>query len=85
MTKYEAVDQAILSAIGAGIVTFSAITERVRPQAEPHVHGRHEVFRVVDHRLQHLKKKGVIGYERKTGWCLATVDRTVAEREKVKP
>ena len=71
MTKYEAVDHAIVSAIGAGIVTFSALSERVRPQAETHAQGNRYVFRIVDGRLQHLKRSGVIGYERKTGWYLA--------------
>ena len=63
--KYDDLDMAILKAINGGIKTFTAIAYRVEGLAKPHARLMTETFRVVDRRLQALRKKGSIVFEKK--------------------
>lgn len=70
MSKYVDLDSAILTAIAGGIPTFHRITARVAHIAKPFGKGDHDTFRVVDRRLQALRKSGLIVFEKK-GWLMA--------------
>ena len=57
-------DGEILAAIDAGVVTFSAIFQRVRPVLKefPGIE-----YRQLDRRLQSLRKRGAIAFRRSPG------------------
>ncbi|MFA7557199.1 MAG: hypothetical protein WCZ20_05300 [Hydrogenophaga sp.] len=71
MSKYAEIDDLILKAIGAGRNTFCALLSgpAVR-QAAAAADSQAEDWRVVDRRLQALRKKGAITYIRAAGWSL---------------
>lgn len=73
-TDYTELDGAILAAIKADApVTFASITLAVRSTAEKlaHTERQGQAWRVVDRRLQALRKAGKIRYQHKPeGWVL---------------
>lgn len=68
---YTELDAAILQAIRDGNAWFQKMLSLVKPKALKHVTSRVEVWRVVDRRLQALRKAGKIGFNRKDGWSIA--------------
>lgn len=62
--RFDNLDAAILKAIDAGLTTYWAISQRVQELAKPHTQ-RPDWSRVVDRRLQALRKKGAITFEKK--------------------
>lgn len=73
-TDYTALDAAILAAVAElQPAQFFNVSARVRSHSEPLAHTRHDglAWRVVDRRLQHLRKAGRIRYQRKPeGWVM---------------
>lgn len=64
---YTALDAAIIKGIEAGAVTFAALVSLVKELAKPHTEGTRSPFptppgRVVDRRLQALRKRGVLSF-----------------------
>lgn len=69
MSKYETLDKMILNKIGDHPVPFMDIFSRdVFNECEKLSTKVHEGFRVLDRRLQALKKKGLIRCIRGKGW-----------------
>ena len=70
MSKYQTIDDLIVTRIKNGSTTFFWIFNReVAEEAEQlTLHTSKEACRVVDSRLQALRKKGVISFNSKTGW-----------------
>ena len=71
---YTEFDKKMLALIGAGTNTAAALTAALEADAKPFMNQPKEEFRVVDRRLQALRKKEVIRWERlgKYGvWSLA--------------
>lgn len=82
--RYEALDSMLLTAIKAGANQFCMMTTReiatvADTLAKPRRDGVREGWRVIDRRLQALRKAGVIKYSRKPGW---TVTSSQGEGEK---
>lgn len=78
MTKqardYTEFDKKMLTLIASGKNTASALTTALDAEAKPLMNQAKEEFRVVDRRLQALRKKGVITWERRgqfVVWSLA--------------
>lgn len=71
-TDYSRLDAAILARIGAGKNTFTLIDGgEVYPEAKRlHQETGRMAFRIIDGRLQALKRKGAIVYGACTGWEL---------------
>jgi hypothetical protein len=71
MSKYDEYDQMLIAKIKAGKDTVTPLEHDpdLRQLAEPHRSTGHfdktPYFRVVDKRLQALRKQGAIGYENK--------------------
>lgn len=65
MNRYDTLDTAICRAIESGITTFTAIAYRVDELAKPHARQMTQTFRVVDRRLQALRKRGAIVFKDK--------------------
>lgn len=71
---YDKIDALIVTAIGGGRKTFSAISSTGPVEREAlllsmdSVRARGEGWRVVDRRLQALRRKGRITYSRAEGW-----------------
>lgn len=61
---HEELDKKIIEAVKAGKTQFHRLSEFLA------VPGRNG-FRVVDRRLQALRKKGALKYDRKSGWSVA--------------
>ena len=59
--KHIEVDQSILAAIADGMNEFYMIDARINDCD----------FRLIDRRLQAMRKRGLISYTRKTGWRMA--------------
>lgn len=66
MSKYAKMDEEILNLIKNGCCTASSITARTRKSCEEIAPGR-DPYRVVDGRLQYLRKQGTILY-RSQAW-----------------
>lgn len=73
MSKYEKLDAMILQSIGTLPKSFSDIyfgeeqgTENLRPVCESLADDKNEAARVLDRRLQALRKKGLIVFMK--GW-----------------
>ncbi len=71
MNKYAALDAAMLRHIAAGKRTFpelwcgcSALAKKVRPESD--------TWRVIDARLQAMRKAKKIAFNSKTGWAIAS-------------
>ena len=72
--SYELFDAKLLAAIKAGSDTFKCLTTLLHDDAKPYSIGRDEEFRVVDRRLQSLRKKDLIECYRdgrNTRWRMA--------------
>ena len=71
---YSALDAAILEALESGPKPFHLLTGRLaqltQPLAKPDRHGESSGWRVLDRRLQALRKAGMVISDRKTGWRL---------------
>ena len=62
--RFDNLDLAILKAIDSGITTYTAICGRVQSHAQPLAH-RPDWQRVVDRRLQAIRKRGGVVFEKK--------------------
>lgn len=70
---YTEFDRKMLALIASGKVTAAALTAALEADAKPLMSRPKEEFRVVDRRLQALRKKGVIAWERQgrlVAWSL---------------
>lgn len=71
--KFAEIDQLIIEQIRSGKKTFTAIMEpRLRSEAEP-FRGDAPTYRVLDRRLQALRKRGLISWSARTGWSVVEV------------
>lgn len=73
MKDFTALDNAILTRIAEGPCTFVSIGTRVNHLAMSLAVKKDESFRVVDRRLQALRKRGLIQYHR-ARWFLRAPD-----------
>jgi len=74
MDKYQFFDQLLLQKISEGYSSFSRLQNEngIQAASEDFVRGtRREAFRVVDARLQALRKAGKVTFSSKTGWACA--------------
>lgn len=72
---YSLLDAEILVEIGRKNRTFNALVAKLENSAKAFVIGtKVEPFRVIDRRLQALRKKGKISFVSKTGWHLLGAD-----------
>ena len=62
---YTEFDKKMLALIDAGTNTAAALTTALDADAKPLMNRPKDEFRVVDRRLQALRKKGVIAWERR--------------------
>ena len=70
-TDYTAIDSAILRAIGDGRVRASTIEVSAHVEAKAAVNGPNDsTMRVIDRRLQALKRAGQIRFESAAGWSI---------------
>lgn len=66
---YSAFDAELLATIHSGLGNFTGLVARLSSKAEPFcVENKGEAFRVIDRRLQALRKQNKIIYSAKTGW-----------------
>lgn len=79
--NYTPLDDEILRELAAGPLHFTPLSVRVarcsESLAQPDRFGERCGWRLVDRRLQALRKRGLIVCDRKTGWSLAPVDGSV--------
>jgi hypothetical protein len=77
--SYDQLDALILKRCAASPVTFSVllvndeIEEAAYDVAKPDRFGHREPDRVVDRRLQALRKRGLLAYSRADGWRAAPI------------
>lgn len=62
---YTDFDKKMLALIEAGTKTAAALTTALDAEAKPLMNQPKEEFRVIDRRLQALRKKGLIAWERR--------------------
>lgn len=62
---YTDFDKKMLALIDAGTKTAAALTTALDADAKPLMNQPNEEFRVIDRRLQALRKKGLIAWERR--------------------
>ena len=62
---YTDFDKKMLALIDAGTRTAAALTPALDADAKPLMNQPNEEFRVIDRRLQALRKKGLIAWERR--------------------
>lgn len=62
---YTEFDKALLEAIRGGVCTFGGLSNRLRGLAAPFASAPDEGWRVVDRRLQALRKKGAVTVARR--------------------
>ena len=68
---FKAIDEAIVAKIGQGRTQFVQLSYNsdLEALAKPLADGLHSpAWRVIDRRLQSLRKAGRIAFDRKTGW-----------------
>lgn len=72
MSDYSQFDAALLAHIAAGKNTFLQLEHQtdLKAMAEPFCNRLTPPFRIIDRRLQALRKKGQIAYSTKHGWKL---------------
>jgi len=63
--EYEEFDKKMLALIDAGRGTAAALTGALNAEAKSFMSEPGEEFRVIDRRLQALRKKGLIAWERR--------------------
>lgn len=72
---YTAFDAQLVALITGGMSSFASLASRQEEAAKPFCEGtKVETFRVVDRRLQALRKAGRIGHDTKRGWLIRLVD-----------
>ncbi len=59
-SKYAEIDEKIIASVRSGKATFNTIFSTLDKIG----------FRVIDRRLQSLRKRGLLQYTRKTGWSV---------------
>jgi hypothetical protein len=62
---YTDFDKQMLALIASGKNTAATLTIALEAEAKPLMNQPNEEFRVIDRRLQALRKKGVIAWERR--------------------
>lgn len=62
---YTDFDKKMLALIDAGTKTAASLTTALDAEAKPLMNQPKEEFRVIDRRLQALRKKGTIAWERR--------------------
>lgn len=72
MKKYTEFDAALLLHISTGAKTLEALNPVLKELAKPHCIGSTPTFRIIDRRLQALRKTGLIVYNSKTGWSIVS-------------
>ncbi len=71
MTDYTKFDAALMALLAGGVRSFAALAAQLNSQAKSFcTTDRAEPFRVVDRRLQALRKKKLVAYSSKAGWSL---------------
>lgn len=74
MTGYAEFDAALMALLAGGIRSFAALSAQLNTRAKSFCTTKGaEPFRVVDRRLQALRKKKLVVYNSKTGWSLVKV------------
>lgn len=72
---YSALDAALLASLRSGKKRFSALTAdgagAIARALDPALDEKGESFRLVDRRLQALRRAGRCSYITKTGWSIA--------------
>lgn len=71
-TPYAHFDRKMLCLIKASPMTAAAITTALKIEAKPFMRRANEEFRVIDRRLQALRKKGLITWERRGAFVVWT-------------
>ena len=72
--KYSVLDDQIIKAIQAGQSTFNEIVKACNQHAHEHVTASAEDWRIIDRRLQELRKAGKITFFRGRGCWVAVGD-----------
>ena len=70
---YTEFDKKMLALIDAGTNTAAALTTALDADAKPLMNQPKDEFRVVDRRLQALRKKGVIAWERRGAFVVWSI------------
>lgn len=71
MTDYTKFDAALMASISSGICRFDALDVNLKSQAQEFCSTpQADPFRVVDRRLQALRKMKKVSFNSKTGWTL---------------
>ena len=70
---YTDFDKKMLALIDAGTNTAAALTTALDADAKPLMNRPKDEFRVVDRRLQALRKKGVIAWERRGAFVVWSI------------
>ncbi|ALS64917.1 hypothetical protein [Pandoraea apista] len=73
--SYAELDAAILKSVSGGYVTYSYLISKhgrlADSLAKPDHVGERNGWRLIDRRLQALRKRGEITFSRKEGWTIA--------------
>ena len=72
---YTDFDKKMLALIDAGTKTAAALTTALDADAKPLMNQPKDEFRVIDRRLQALRKKGVIAWERRGALVVWTLNK----------
>ena len=72
---YTDFDKKMLALIDSGTNTAAALTTALDADAKPLMNQPKEEFRVIDRRLQALRKKGVITWERRGALVVWTLNK----------
>lgn len=75
-TDYSAFDADLIAVIRSGVSNFTSLSvgslrTKADAIAKPDRYGDSAGWRVIDRRLQALRKKGALKYDRKNGWTAA--------------
>jgi len=72
---YSLLDAEIVVEIGRGNRTFNGLQAKLEGSAKAFCKTpKDEPFRVIDRRLQALRKKGKVGFDSKLGWRMRAAD-----------
>lgn len=69
---YTKLDAAILEQLLAGNKKFVGLSVRLEAIATPFASEKAEPWRVIDRRLQALRKTGLVSYSRVEGWAVTS-------------
>lgn len=72
---YSEFDAALLALIAGGCHIFSNLDVSLQSRARAFCTEQQQPFRVVDRRLQALRKKGLVNYKPKTGWRVTKIHK----------